>query len=531
MGILSRIIGGFRNFSLEDPDQPLLPMSVLFESLGLGRSDAGVMINEKQALRITTAFGCINNISSDLSRLPLEIFQTMPGDSSRKATDHSMYNILHRRPNPQMSSQVWRMAMHASVCSNGNAYSWIKRDRAARVISLVPLASSKTSPVRVVGKYMYATTQTDSGQVAYIDPEDILHFMGLSLDGIVGLSPIGLCKNAFGLAMGAEKFGAQFFGNGARSTGIFSHPETLEPESLENLKKSLRERMNGDNALAPLVLEEGMKWQQLTIPPNEAQFLETRKFQKEEIACLYRMPMHLLQDLQRSTNNNIEHQGLDYVRFCLAPRAVNMEQEIDHKLLSGPFFCEHNLNDLERGDFASQTAGFTALRNIGVYHTNDILKGLRKNTIPVDEGGEVRTVQGAFIPLTSLLAEEDEPAAPETADTDADEGAPAASLRQRQIVAAYRPLFRDAVGHAINRADNIEFARKAFCPAVESMAQALLAARFGSVKLSQRDRDFIGKVADEIATGSDGWRKKDAAAIATRITEQVYSALAKEILA
>ncbi len=525
MGVLSRSLG-IKAFSLEDPAQPLLPMSALFESLGLGRSDAGVMVNEKQAMRLTTAYACIKVISQDLSRLSLDVFQQMPDDSMRVAREHRLHPILHDRPNPNMSSMVWRGAMLASVCAYGNGYSWIKRDKAARVISLVPLDPGRTSPVKIAGHFAYGTTQTDTGAMTVIETENILHFMGLSLDGIVGLSPIQTCKNAFGLGLAAEKFGAQFFGNGARATGVFSHPETLDPEAYENLKKSVRELATGDTALRPLVLEEGLKWQQISIPPNEAQFLETRKFQKEEVAGLYRVPLHLLQDLQRATNNNIEHQGLDYVRFCLAPLAVNMEQEINYKLLSGPFMTEHNFMDLTRGDFASQTTGLLALRNGGVYNANDVLRALRQNPIADDEGGNVRIVQGAMIPLSSLVAEEDQPATPETEGTDSDAGEPAATLRHRQITSAYRTLFRDAVGRAINRAGDADFTRRAIQPAVSSMAQAMIAARFGSVDLTQNELALIGRTAAEIASSATAWQKRDASAIATRVTEQVYGALA-----
>src|ERR1017187_5888477 len=272
MGRISSALG-IKNMSAEDPASPLLPASAMFESLGLGRSDAGVLVNERQALRLPPAHSCVKVISEDLSRLSLDIFQQMPDGSLRIATEHRCYPLLHDRPNPNMSSQVWRNAMMASECGYGNGYSWIKRDRAARVIALVPLASDKTSPVKVLGQLMYATTQTENGQAAFIDPQHILHFMNFSLDGIVGLSPIQMCKNAIGLGIAAEKFGAQFFGNGARASGVFTHPDSLDEEARENLIKSVRERANGDNALAPMVLEEGLKWTQTTIPPNDAQFI------------------------------------------------------------------------------------------------------------------------------------------------------------------------------------------------------------------------------------------------------------------
>ncbi len=164
-----------------------------------------------------------------------------------------------------------------------------------------------------------------------------------------------------------EKFGAQLFGNGAKASGVLSHPGQLGTEALENLKKSIREIISGENALRPLVLEEGMKWEQLTINPNDAQFLETRKYQREEVACLYRVPMHLLQSLERATNNNIEHQSLDYIRYGLRTWAVKIEQEINRKLLKPPFFVEHDFNAFQRGDYQSQVTGMMALRRLAAF--------------------------------------------------------------------------------------------------------------------------------------------------------------------
>jgi HK97 family phage portal protein len=502
MGILSRSLG-IHALSMEDPSQPLLPMSALFESLGLGRSDAGVMVNEKQAMRVSTAFGCVTIISEDLSRLSLDIYQRI-GDSVRISTEHRLYGMLHDRPNPNMSSMVWRGAQLASMCAYGNAYSWIKRDKAARPIGLYPLASDKTAPVWVNGELMYATTQTPNGRAVAIDPWNILHFRGMSLDGILGLSPIQTCKNVFGLSLAAEKFGAQFFGNGARASGVLSHPGSLETEAYENLKKSVREWATGEAALRPIILEEGMKWEQITIPPDDAQFLETRKFQRSEVAALYRVPLHLLQELERSTNNNIEHQSLDYVRFCLAPKAVNVEQEINYKLLSGPYTCEHNFRDLERGDFKSQADGLLALRSGGVYSTNDVLRALRQNPISAEEGGDVRIVQGANIPLSSLVAMEDQPAAPELAQTNTDQGDPAADMRRRQITASFRPMFRDAVGRAIHRGGDADFTARALYPAIVSMTTTVVASRFGSADLTKKELGLVTAQARAIAQDAGG---------------------------
>lgn len=525
MGLLTNKLG-IRAFSLEDPAQPLLPYSALFESLGLGRSDAGVMVNEKQAMRLTTMFGCINIVSQDLSSLPLSVYQRMPDKSIREAVDHRLYPILHDQPNPNMTAVTFRAALISSVLAWGNAFALIRRDRAARAISLSPLAPDKTSAVFVNGKLGFATTQTSDGQAAHIDAENMLHIVGLTMDGITGLSPVQTCKNAFGLSIAAEKFGAQFFGNGSRATGVVSHPAQLDAEAYENLKKSIREWATGENALRPIILEEGMKWEQITINPNDAQFLETRKFQRSEIAALFRVPLHLLQDLERSTNNNIEHQSLDYVKYCLKPLAVKMEQEINRKLLSGPYFAEHDMNDLARGDFASQTEGFMALRNIGVYSANDVLRALRQNPIPVEAGGDVRIVQMANVPLDSLVDWKPPAAAPKPtggdATTDSDNGNPVARVR-----ASFRRLFRDALGRIANRKgdrDIESFARRALQPVVASLAEAItgkaLTPEQGSIV-----SDYVAELARlELET------QTDLSALAGTVTDKTFETLSKFLI-
>lgn len=516
MGLLTNKLG-IRALSMEDPSQPLLPYSYLFESLGLGKSDAGVLVNEKQAMRLTTAFACIMIISEDLSSLPLPIYQKMPDGSSREATEHPYFGLFN-------ANMVLRGAWLAGALGWGNGYALIRRDRGATAKSLQVLPSDKTAPVLVDGVLKFATTYTETGQVAYIEPENMLHLPGLTLDGVTGLSPIQTCKNAFGLAIATEKFGAQFFGNGARTSGVLSHPEQLEGEAYENLKKSVRERISGENALMPLILEEGMTWTQASVSPNDAQFLETRKFQRSEIASLYRVAMHLLQDLERSTNNNIEHQSLDHIRYCLRPWAVRIEQEAGRKLLGPGYYIEHDMNAFQRGDFASQTAGFTLLRNAGVYSANDILRALRQNPIPEDEGGDIRLAPLNMVPLTSLVGQnsgqndDNSAVGPDATATD---------RRRGPIVNAYRRLFRDAVGRVLNRKNaDSAFVYRAFQPVLASMGLAIIAMYLPATeKLSDDEEMAVGKHANAIAAAATGWTKEMSSATATQLTDEAYTAL------
>lgn len=543
MGILTQRLG-IRNLSLEDPAQPLLPYSALFESLGLGRSDAGVMVNEKQAMRITTAYACVMIISSDLASLPLPVMQRMPDGTVREAVEHPLYGLLQSTPNANMTGVTFRSAWLASAINWGNGYAFVQRDGAARTRALIPLASERTSPVllpikqadgSVKRKLYYATSATNSGEVQYIDPEDALHLPGLSFDGYTGLSPIQTCKNAFGIAIAAEKFGAQLFGNGAKASGVLSHPGQLGTEALENLKKSVREILTGENALRPLVLEEGMKWEQLTINPDDAQFLETRKFQREEIAALYRVPMHLLQSLERSTNNNIEHQSLDYIRYCLRPWAVRIEQEINRKLLSGPFFVEHDFNAFQRGDYVSQVEGMMQLRLGGVYSANDCFRQLRLNPIPADEGGDVRIAPLNMVPLRQLAAEATRDSSA-TSDaepaTDTNDGETITDVRRTRITAAYRRLVRDAVGRILHRTQrDSAFAYRALQPVIASMAESLMVMYFTPDKEMQQNAESQSSMlAREHAANCATWIPDQASILATTLTDQLYTALHRALI-
>jgi len=542
MGLLTRSLG-IQNFTLEDPAQPLLPYSALIESLGMGRSDAGVMVNEKQALRITTAYACIMIISSDLAALPLPVLQRLPDGTVREATEHPIYDLLQNEPNWNMSSIVFRAAMLACVLGWGNSYSFIQRDGANRTRQLIPLPSERTSPVLLPykdaqgltkRKLMYATTATENGLAQYIDPDNVLHIPALCFDGYVGMSPIQTCKNAFGIAIASEKFAAQLFGNGAKASGVLSHPGQLGTEALENLKKSIREVITGENALRPLVLEEGMTWNQLTINPNDAQFLETRKFQREEIAALYRVPMHLLQSLERATNNNIEHQSLDYIRYCLRPWAVRIEQEINRKLLSGPYFCEHDFNAFQRGDYASQVQGMMQLRLGGVFNANDCFKQLRMNPIPDDEGGNVRFAPPNVVPLTQLVEEAagDKPVQDPETSTDTAEGETITDGRQYRIVNAFRRLFRDAVGRITHRQKRDEmFAYRALQPAIAAMAESVMAFFYVPDEEMKKSAEVeSSRIAKELAATSAQWSADQAATIATIIANQAYTALYRALI-
>lgn len=527
MGLLSKSLGFLAN--IEDPSQPLLPNGVLWESFGLGRSEAGVLVNEKQALRLSAVYACCKIISEDLGRLPLCVYQRLPDGSMREAVEHPIYTLLHDAPNPMLTAYDFRRALVFCALLYGNGYAHIVRDGANRVKELRVLQPDKMSPV-IVGqdnnkRLIYVTTQTKDGTPVALDLSEVLHIRACTLDGINGLSPIAMCRNTYGLAIATESFGAKFFGNGARATGVLTHPETLGPDALKNLQQSFRDRLNGDNSLSPLILEEGMKWEQLSVNPDDAQFLQTRQFQNSEIAREYRVPLHMLQDLARSTNNNIEHQGIEYVKYCLAPWAVNFEQQINKQLLRGAFMAEHNMNELARGDFASQTTGFATLRNWGIYSVNDALRDMRRNPISDEEGGNARIVP-LNMQLLEKLGEPEEPGGSEETPDESPAGNPGARGKDK-FLNVYQNVFRDAVGRTAKRKpdDRGGVVRQNLSPAVESLAAAIVSGRFECSELTDNEKRVLDVQLSEIERECRTWTPETAKVTARAIAGRIYDVI------
>jgi hypothetical protein len=237
--------------------------------------------------------------------------------------------------------------------------------------------------------------------------------------------------------------------------------------------------------------------------------------------------MHLLQDLQRATNNNIEHQSLDYIRYTLRPWAIRLEQEINSKLLGldSGFYCEHDFNAFQRGDFASQTAGYNLLRNAGVYSADDILKKLRENPIGEENGGHIRIVPVNMVPLTSML--HGKAADPDAPTTDSQGGTPITDAKRGPVIQAYRKLFRDAVGRTVKRnSAEPKWIAQTFAPILGSMAVTMLTlAVGGAAKLSDDDEAAVRQHADKVANAASKWTAENASEAATDLTEEAYTAL------
>ena len=291
----------------------------------------------------------------------------------------------------------------------GNAYAQIIRNGRGEVVALYPLMPNKMTVDRDSNGqlyYQYSRSSDEaptlSGSTVSLHPADVLHIPGLGFDGLVGYSPIAMAKNAIGMAIACEEYGAKFFANGAAPGGVLEHPGTIKDP--QRVRESWQSTFGGSgNANKIAVLEEGMKYTPIGISPEQAQFLETRKFQINEIARIFRVPPHMVGDLEKSSFSNIEQQSLEFVKYTLDPWVVRWEQSLTRSLLSTDekkrFFVKFTLEGLLRGDYASRMSGYATARQNGWMSANDIRELENLDRIPAELGGDLYLINGNMLPL------------------------------------------------------------------------------------------------------------------------------------
>ena len=374
-----------------------------------GGTTSGKNVNEFTAMQTTAVYSCVRILSEALASLPLHIYRYKENGKDR-VFDHPLYHILHNEPNSEMSSFVFRETLMSHLLIWGNAYAQIIRDGAGRVVALYPLLPNKIEVGRdKSGEIFYSYSRTSDENPNFKDygnvilrKQDVLHIPGLGFDGLVGYSPIAMAKNAVGMTLACEEYGASFFANGANPGGVLEHPGVLKDP--KKVRDSWNEVYRGaNNAHKVAVLEEGMKYQQIGIPPEEAQFLETRKFQINEIARLYRIPPHMVGDLEKSSFSNIEQQSLEFVKYTLGPWVIRWEQALQRALLlpreKTEYFIKLNVDGLLRGDYQSRMNGYSIGRQNGWLSANDIREMEDMNPIPDEEGGNLYLINGNMTKL------------------------------------------------------------------------------------------------------------------------------------
>ena len=379
-----------------------------------GGSTAGKSVNERSAMQMTAVYACVRILSEAIAGLPLHLTKRLDGGRKIKATEHSLYTLLHDEPNPEMTSFVFRETLMTHLLLWGNAYAQIIRNGKGEVLALYPLLPNHMSVDRGVDGKIYYTYSRDESEIngkeqrrVVLSPDDVLHIPGLGFDGLVGYSPIAMAKNAIGLAIATEEYGAKFFANGAAPSGVLEHPGTLKDPA--RLRDSWNAAYGGSsNSHKVAVLEEGMKYSPISISPNEAQFLETRKFQINEIARIFRVPPHMVGDLEKSSFSNIEQMSLEFVKYTLDPWVVRWEQSLARALLTKEekkeYFFRFNVDGLLRGDYSSRMQGYSVGIQNGFMSPNDVRELEDMDLIPEERGGDKYMVNGNMVDLSNVGA-------------------------------------------------------------------------------------------------------------------------------
>ena len=396
-------------------------------SFFMGGTSSGKRVNERSAMQMTAVYSCVRILSEAIASLPLHVYEVRD-EGTAKAVEHPLYKILHDEPNPEMTSFVFRETLMTHLLLWGNAYAQIIRNGKSEIIALYPLMPDRMTVDRDSDGqlyYEYRTSQDDAPinkqSSVKLTPNDVLHIPGLGFDGLVGYSPIAMAKNAIGLAIATEEYGSKFFANGAAPSGVLEHPGTLKDPA--RIRDSWQQTFGGShNSNKVAVLEEGMKYTPISISPEQAQFLETRKFQINEIARIFRVPPHMVGDLEKSSFSNIEQQSLEFVKYTLDPWVARWEQSIVRRLFTDDekkrYYVKFNVDGLLRGDYQSRINGYATARQNGWMSANDIRELENLDRIPAEEGGDLYLINGNMLPLkrAGAFADTSEPMKEESTD-------------------------------------------------------------------------------------------------------------------
>lgn len=423
---------------------------------------AGVQVNESKALQVAAVYACVRVLAETVASLPLPVYRRSADGRKDRATEHYLYPLLHDSPNPEMTSFEFRETLQGHLSLWGNAYANIEIDGAGRARALWPLRPDKMKVYRKDGALIYEyrlpKPDTEGNSLAILRPDQVLHVRGLGFDGLMGYGPIQLTQQAIGLAMATEEFGARFFGNGARPGVVLQHPGKLSPEAYERLKSSYEKRHTGlSGAHRVAILEEGLEIHEVGIPPDAAQFLATRKFQVSEIARIFRVPPHMIQDLERATFSNIEHQSIDFVVHTVRPWLVRWEQAIALRLMlpseRSRYYAEFLVDGLLRGDTVSRYNAYAVGRQNGWLSANDIRT--MENLNPIAGGDQYWTPLNVQSSASASVASGPDDRALDIANAQAVAPASrAAGVQRHRLMSAWRPVVADVAGRVVRRECN-----------------------------------------------------------------------------
>lgn len=374
-------------------------------------TDAGININEDAALGVSAYYRGITLISQTLAGLPIKIYRKRSDKIGRDVVDdHPAYRLLSLSPDDDLPAYLWRESMQGHVLMRGNAYAEIVRNNRGQAVNCYMLHPDEVHPEwDADGFRQYRVSSVKKG-TPIMDRSEILHIPALSWDGLCGISPIRVARNSIGLTIATERYGSQFFRKGGRLLGFLTKSSKINKEQRQHMREEWAELHEGlRNALGVGVLSGGLDWKQISVPPDEAQFLETRKFQVAEIARWLGIPPHMLGDMSKATYNNIEHMLIEFVTFTLLPWVKRWEGELNMKMFTRReqamgYYAEFNLDGLLRGDIKSRTEALERELRNGVLTINEWRAMLNRN--PVDGGDHSLIMASQLATLEAVISGE-----------------------------------------------------------------------------------------------------------------------------
>jgi|GEM_PF-2568656 len=394
--------------NVQEPDRWLV------EYAGGHPTASGQVMTERTSVQISDVFCAVDLIGNSIATSPLRLYQKMKDGTRREAFEHPVYKIF-QKPNPEMTKFTFWKTLMGHRLLWGNYYCEIERNGAGIPIGLWPLAPDRTFPKRKRGVGgapdgpLVYISRSSSGPEIELMPWEVLHDLGYSYDGLRGLSPIALHRETLGLSMAATDYGARFFGNDARPGGVLEHPGKLKNEAARRLKESWDEaHRGGAQSHRIAVLEDGMKFNTITMPNDDAQYLGTRVFQTSEVARIFHIPLHKLAELSHATFTNIESQEIEYVTDAVMPPAGSSEAELARKLLtdrerSAGYYAAFNLDGHMRGDLHSRYQAYEIAWKNGWMSADDIAELENRNPLP-DGQGKTYFVPVVEQPMAKALA-------------------------------------------------------------------------------------------------------------------------------
>ena len=390
------------------PKAAITDSGELAKVMGLGYgSSTGIAVNPESAMRSSAIYACVLTISETVAQLPFILYQR-DGERKDRAISNNLYSLLHDAPNDFQTSFDWRQTKTAHLCLRGNAYSFINRSSTGEILELLPMHPDRVQVTQTKDYSLsYVFTDPDGAQIP-LRQDQVYRITGLSFDGVRGISPIEYHRQTIGIALAANKQAALSFKNGAKMSGILKHPGKFKDnEVATRVRESWDEAMNGENSSKTALLEDGLDWQQVSMTNRDAQYIESMKYRVEDIARIYLMPPHKIGHLEQSTNNNIEHQGLEFVTDTMMPWFRRWEQSLWRDLLTKQerkkLFAEFLVDGLLRGDSKSRSEYYMKMHSMGVMNPNEIRS--KENMNPREDGGGDEYYVAANLAPTSQAEE------------------------------------------------------------------------------------------------------------------------------